>query len=85
MWRSKSCPRCDGDIFVEMDCIDGEWYEYCLQCSYRHYLPAVARGSARDANAAVSESQEVKRRRRRGKKDVKQEETTEYGTSLCSE
>lgn len=85
MWRSKSCPKCDGDIFVEMDCVDGEWYEYCLQCSYRHYLPAVARSPAHAADEAVAEGRKVKRRRRRGKKDVEQEETTECGTPLCSE
>jgi ribosomal protein S27AE len=32
-WRPKSCPRCGGDIFIDRD-LDN-WYEQCLQCSYR--------------------------------------------------
>ena len=36
-----TCPKCNGNVFVECDQNDGEWYEYCLQCSYRHYLPSV--------------------------------------------
>ena len=35
-WKSKSCPRCGGDIFVDRD-LDN-WYEQCLQCSYRTEL-----------------------------------------------
>lgn len=33
VWKSKSCPRCGGDTFIESD-MDG-WYEQCLQCSHR--------------------------------------------------
>ncbi len=32
-WRLKGCPRCGGDLFIEKD-LDN-WYEQCLQCSYR--------------------------------------------------
>ena len=32
-WRPKSCPRCGGDIFIDRG-LDN-WYEQCLQCSYR--------------------------------------------------
>jgi ribosomal protein S27AE len=32
-WRLKGCPRCGGDVFIEKD-LDN-WYEQCLQCSYR--------------------------------------------------
>jgi len=39
MWRLKSCPRCDGDVFLERD-ISG-WYERCLQCGYNRDLGAV--------------------------------------------
>jgi len=35
-WRPKSCPRCGGDIFIDRD-LDN-WYEQCLQCSYRAEL-----------------------------------------------
>ena len=48
MERIASCPRCEGDVFINWDCTDGEWYEYCLQCSYRHYLPVVAKTEQSD-------------------------------------
>ena len=39
-WKFKSCPRCEGDIFIDSD-LDG-WYEQCLQCSYRRELKNLA-------------------------------------------
>ena len=39
MWKSKSCPRCGGDIFVDRD-LEG-WYEQCLQCGYRCELKSL--------------------------------------------
>ena len=39
MWRLKSCPKCNGDIFVDKD-IDG-WYERCLQCGYNQDLETI--------------------------------------------
>jgi hypothetical protein len=32
-WKSKACPRCGGDMFLDRD-LDF-WYEQCLQCSYK--------------------------------------------------
>ena len=32
MWRLKSCPRCNGDIFINKEA-DGR-YEHCLLCGY---------------------------------------------------
>ena len=40
IWRPKSCPRCGGDLFLDRDLED--WYEQCLQCSYRHELKSIA-------------------------------------------
>ena len=57
MERIASCPRCEGDVFINWDCTDGEWYEYCLQCSHRHYLPVVAKTS----QSSVSETKRKKR------------------------
>jgi len=37
MNRLTICPKCAGTIFIDRDYVDGEWYEFCLQCSYRHY------------------------------------------------
>jgi DNA-directed RNA polymerase subunit M/transcription elongation factor TFIIS len=33
VWKLKSCPRCNGDMFVQRE-PDG-WYEECLACGYR--------------------------------------------------
>ena len=40
MWKTKSCPRCGGDTFIDND-MDG-WYEQCLQCGYRSELEGMA-------------------------------------------
>ncbi len=32
MWKFKSCPKCEGDLFVDWD-MNG-WYVQCLQCGY---------------------------------------------------
>ena len=32
IWKSKSSPRCAGDIFVQRE-LDG-WYEECPACGY---------------------------------------------------
>ena len=39
MWRFKSCPKCNGDLFVDRD-IDG-WVEQCLQCGHTKYLETI--------------------------------------------
>ena len=36
MWRTKSCPRCGGDLFIDRD-LDN-WYEQYLICAYHHEL-----------------------------------------------
>ena len=41
MWRFKSCPKCRGDVYLERD-FEGAWYEHCLQCGYRRYMPEMA-------------------------------------------
>ena len=37
--RLKSCPRCKGDIVIELD--QWGWYEECIQCGYLHDLQDV--------------------------------------------
>jgi hypothetical protein len=32
IWKLKSCPRCNGDVFVQRE-TEG-WYEGCLLCGY---------------------------------------------------
>ena len=41
MWKLKSCPRCNGDVFLEED-ISG-WYLRCLQCGYNRDLKDIVR------------------------------------------
>jgi hypothetical protein len=40
MWKLKTCPRCQGDLFVDKD-LDG-WFQQCLQCGYRREMRAIA-------------------------------------------
>jgi ribosomal protein S27AE len=40
VWKTKSCPRCAGDLFIYQD-MDG-WYEQCLQCSFERELKELA-------------------------------------------
>jgi DNA-directed RNA polymerase subunit M/transcription elongation factor TFIIS len=40
MWKLKTCPRCQGDLFVDRDA-DG-WFQQCLQCGYRREMKAIA-------------------------------------------
>ncbi len=35
----KSCPKCNGDVFLEKD--SSGWYERCLQCGYNRDLKYV--------------------------------------------
>ncbi len=37
--KLKGCPRCKGDVIVEVD--QWGWYENCIQCGYLHDLPNV--------------------------------------------
>lgn len=32
VWKLKSCPRCNGDLFVQREA-EG-WFECCLLCGY---------------------------------------------------
>lgn len=35
-WKLKSCPRCDGDMFIDRDLYD--CHEQCIQCGYAREL-----------------------------------------------
>lgn len=39
MWKFKSCPKCDGDLYVDWD-MNG-WYVQCLQCGYLSDLDSI--------------------------------------------
>ena len=32
MWKAKGCPKCGGDIFLDID--EDIWFDHCLQCGY---------------------------------------------------
>ncbi len=32
MWRIKSCPKCSGDTFIDVD--ESILFDHCLQCGY---------------------------------------------------
>jgi len=32
MWKAKSCPKCGGDVFLDID--EDVWFDHCLQCGY---------------------------------------------------
>ena len=39
MWKLKTCPRCQGDLFIDKGI--GGWYEQCLQCGFRREMKAL--------------------------------------------
>lgn len=58
MWKFKSCPRCQGDMFIAKD-TDG-WYEQCLQCSCRHELKELAEFKEQPVMAGEKKAEKVK-------------------------
>jgi ribosomal protein S27AE len=32
MWKQKGCPKCGGDMFLDID--EDIWFDHCLQCGY---------------------------------------------------
>jgi len=39
-WKLRSCPRCGGDVYLDSDL--NNWYEQCLQCSFRQELKKIS-------------------------------------------
>lgn len=44
MWKLKSCPKCDGDLYVDWD-MNGEFVQ-CLQCGYLADLASVLKAKS---------------------------------------
>lgn len=40
VWKLKSCPRCNGDLYIAQDFYG--WYQQCLQCAHRSELKELA-------------------------------------------
>ena len=32
MWKTNSCLKCGGDVFLDID--EDIWFDHCLQCGY---------------------------------------------------
>lgn len=43
MWKFKSCPKCEGDLYIDWD-MDGTFVQ-CLQCGYLADLASVLKGN----------------------------------------
>ena len=61
MWKTKSCPRCGGDIFIDKD-MDG-WYGQCIQCGYRSELKpiVIAKKTPGDNKLPVTTAKQILR------------------------
>ncbi len=63
-WKLKTCPRCQGDLFVDKD-LDG-WFEQCLQCSYRKELRPIAVQKSAEQKSGTCDSRGREASLRRG-------------------
>ncbi len=63
MERFKICPKCQGYVFIEWDCGDGGWYENCLQCGHRHYLPQLVKTVSETKGARHYSKRKKKKKR----------------------
>ena len=81
MDKAKFCPKCKGNVFIDWDYSDGEWYEYCLQCSYRHYLPVIAKTQP---SSDISNTRK-KQKRKRGTRNGKVSKRSDVQKSGCAE
>ena len=54
-WKFRSCPRCDGDMFIDRDLYG--WYEQCIQCGYARNL----RSTVKLGQRAWSEGEKERR------------------------
>ena len=75
--KIKTCPKCEGNVFIDWDYTDGEWYEYCLQCSYRKYLPVITK--IEHSNKIVNT-----RKKKRGKKNARVHKRKHVQKSGCA-
>ena len=56
-WNFKSCPRCDGDMFIDRDLYG--WYEQCIQCGYNGDLRNTVKLGQQQAYSEKEEERRV--------------------------
>ena len=57
-WKFKSCPRCDGDMFIDKD-LYYSWYEQCIQCGYSGDLRSTVKLGQQQAYSEKGEERRV--------------------------
>jgi ribosomal protein S27AE len=55
--KPKTCPRCQGRIFLEKD--QYGWYELCLQCGYLHDLHDIRKMPVQLTDAEIERKAEL--------------------------
>jgi len=56
-WKFRSCPRCDGDIFIDGDLYG--WFEHCIQCGYDRDLRNTVKLGQQQAYSEKKEERRV--------------------------
>ena len=56
MEKTARCPKCQGDVFLDWAFDEGGWFEYCLQCGRRNYLPVLAKTEQESSKKTKSKS-----------------------------
>ncbi len=80
VWKVRSCPRCGGDTFLDMD--GATYYDHCLQCGYlskdrhastskeyQHITYLVTSSDAMSAGWTIRKTMDRKPGRPKGSKD----------------
>ena len=71
MEKSARCPKCQGDVFLDWAFDEGGWFEYCLQCGRRNYLPLLAQNKQAPVKKTKSKSGKSRKRIRSGRQKSK--------------
>ena len=56
-WKLKSCPRCDGDMFIDRGLYG--WSEHCLQCGYARDLRSTVNLGQQQAGSGEEKGKRV--------------------------
>ena len=73
MEKATRCPKCQGDVFLDWAFDEGGWFEYCLQCGRRNYLPVLAKAESTSAKKTKSKSGKSRKGTRTGRQKNKRQ------------